>query len=400
MKQILTVLLCFFSLGAGFAQSVTLEPYWNSGLKFKSEDERYQFSVGGRVHFDYIYQQHGAHLDTIFEPIGERIQIRRARINFSGTLDDFIEYDFEFNFGETFNYGDMYIAFLRVPLLDRITIGYLREPFGMEEQTNANRLVFMERSLTNAIGTGRNVGIRLEKHHFDDKFSAYAGINRLTNNLIEDVSGEGSYSLTTRLVYSPLLQEELNRAVHLGISGGTYSPINNTYQLESQNEAEVNVMYVQTPELEQVRQVRRVAGEAGYTAGQFSMQAEYMHAFAEQVEQASKVTHDFSSYYILGSYFLSGGSRKYRRSNTNFSSIQLEERSEENKLRGAWEIGLRFSSINTSSVQPDFGVLKNLSLGLNWYFTSSSRLMLNMMRGKLQSNHTIQALQFRAQVSF
>ncbi|TXK36700.1 hypothetical protein FVR03_17125 [Pontibacter qinzhouensis] len=400
MKHLLLALFLLLASYTSYAQSVKLEPYWDSGLKFKSENERYHFTVGGRVHFDVGYQQHGAVLDTIFEPIGPRINVRRARVNFTGNLDGVIEYDFEFNFGEEFSYSDLYIAFLKVPGVDRVTLGYLREPFGMEEQTNANRLVFMERSLTNAFGTNRNVGIRIEKHMFGNKFSVFTGVNRLTDDLSDDVTGEGAYSFTARMIYSPLMQEEANRAVHLGLAGGSFAPINNTYHLETQNEANVEVMYVRTPMLENVQQVRRLGGEVGYTEGRFCFQGEYMHAFAVQQEQAATLTRNFNSYYLQGSYFITGGTRKYRRSYNNFSSIQLKERSEADKLRGAWELGLRFSSVNLQGVQAEFGELKNMTVGLNWYFTASSRLMLNYLHGRLQNSYTIQALQLRAQVSF
>ncbi|WP_168194006.1 OprO/OprP family phosphate-selective porin [Pontibacter sp. SGAir0037] len=394
------IFLQFISLSL-LAQSTDLEAKWDEGLKFESRDGNFNIRVGGRVHYDMAFLRQASALDTVEGGAGSSVEVRRARLAFSGAINNRFEYEFEFTFGETVSYADLYVAFLRVPVVDRVTIGHFREPFGMEEQINSNYIVFMERSLTSALGISRNTGIMLQKKLLRDKLHIYTGIYRITDELAEDLEGDGNHSLSTRFAYNPLYDSTANRALHIGLALNTRTPNDNEYEIKSYNETNTGARYIRTGMLEHVKNVRQIGGELGYSEGNLCLQGEYVHAFARLSEIEDELTEqynrEFNAYYLMASYFLKRGSRKYNVNSNEFSSVSLDEHE---RLKGAWELGLRYSRINLLHTDRQFSSLADVTLGLNWYFNASTRMMMNYVYSRINGNYTANSLQFRVQVSF
>ncbi|MBB1284402.1 hypothetical protein HRH25_08465 [Flavisolibacter sp. BT320] len=149
--------------GCGFRTIIPLEAYWDDGLKFQSRDSSFKLSAGGRVHYDFAFSRQSRVLDTAFKNAGSKVEVRRARLSFEGTINNAYAYEFEFTFREQLEYADMYFAFLRLPFVERLTVGYFREPFGLEELTSSNSIILMERSLTSVFGPSRNTGLMVQK---------------------------------------------------------------------------------------------------------------------------------------------------------------------------------------------------------------------------------------------
>ena len=197
--QILFLLVSY----PAFSQSTPIRAVWDDGLKFRTDDGLYKFSVGGRVHYDLANFNHSASLDSNFGESTSKTEVRRARISFEGRLNNAIAYEFEFTFNERIEFADMYVAFLKVPGIERLTVGHFREPFGLEESTSSNAIVLMERSLTSNFGPSRNLGLMLQKDFNDQRWRVYSGLFRITNDLGADLEGEAKYSLSNRVVFNP-----------------------------------------------------------------------------------------------------------------------------------------------------------------------------------------------------
>lgn len=402
-RLLLSLVFCLLSVEV-WAQTTSLEAYWDEGLRFRSADDKYKLRVGGRVHYDIAFLNQTEKLDTLFGHLGDRMEIRRARLGFSGELNKFLEYEFEFTFGEVVRFSDMFFVFLRAPFLDRLTLGHFREPFGMEEQTSSNDIVFLERSLTSAFGTGRNTGIMGQKLFRDGEVALYSGIFRVTDDFGADRQGQGKHSFTSRVVYNPLLDAPNNRAAHLGVAFNAHSPLDNTYEVKAENETNTGVRYVQTRNLPNVRNVRKVSAEAGFSEGRLVVHGEFASAFARLDKITDRLINDnlreFNSHYVLASYFLKGGTRQYSRSKYNFSSFSFAERPQRGSTVGAWELALRYSNIYLKDSAEDFRKMTDLTLGLNWYFNTSSRIMMNYIHTILGQKDHVNTLQFRVQVAF
>lgn len=404
MKYLL--LLIFFAViaqSAVVSQVRSLEALWDDGLKFQNSDGSFKFSVGGRVHYDAAFLHQSSSLDTIFESPEDNVEVRRARLSFTGLINEALAYEFEFTFGETIRYADMYFAFLSIPAVEKLTVGHFREPFGMEELTSSNAIVFMERSLTSAFGPSRNTGIMLQKQFAGEKFRAYLGGFRVTDDLGTDVLGTGKHSLSARLAFNPVYDTNTNKAIHFGASTRFYRPEDKEYSVKMQNETNISPEYISSTLIQHVSNVKLIGAELGYTINNLCLQGEYIHSFAVKKRNDNDPlteVFDHNSFYIMGSYFLSGGQRRYNRSSNRFSDIVVSKKKEKGKLGNAWEIAARLSGINISSSEKGIDHMTDATLGLNWYFNSNSRLMFNYVISRMPHDHYANSLQFRMQVSF
>jgi phosphate-selective porin OprO and OprP len=388
---------------AVLTQERSLNAWWDDGLKFESNDQTFKFSVGGRVHYDAVFLHQNNSLDSIFEKAEDNVEVRRARLTFTGSINEALAYEFEFTFGETIRYADMYFAFLNVPVFEKLTVGHFREPFGMEELTSSNSIVFMERSLTSAFGPSRNTGIMLQKTFGNEKFRAFLGGFRVTDDLGTDILGTGKHSLSARLAYTPFYDTSTNNAFHLGASTRFFRPEDKQYTVKTQNETNISPDYINSTLLENVSNVKLLGFEIGYTIKDLFLQGEYIHSFAVQKTQDNvprTEVYDYNSFYLMASYFLKGGQRRYNKNSNRFSDITVQKRKEKGKLGNAWEIAARISRINIASSDKNIDHMTDATFGLNWYFNSNSRLMMNYVISVLPQDLFANSLQFRMQVSF
>lgn len=384
------------------AQSTGLNAYWDDGLKFQSKDSLFRFSVGGRVHYDIAFSGQSKGLDSLYKTNGNRVEVRRARLSFEGMINKAFAYEFEFTFGERLEYADMYFAFLRVPKLERLTVGHFREPFGLEEMTSSNVIVMMERSLTSAFGPSRNTGVMVQRQFLKEKLRGYAGVFRITDDLGGDLTGKGNHSFSTRWVYTPINEEAINKTIHLGLAFNRFTPDDSTHKIETTNEVNTNPEYITTGDVNLVRTVNQWGSEAAFAKGPLVVQAEWIQSYATFYKQAnqSQRMNRYKSYYIIASYFLKGDERRYSNNGNRFSSIKVRRDTSKPRLPSAMEAAIRFSHIDVSDATQPIRQLSNLTAGLNWYFNSNSRLMINYVYTFLNSGMRANTFQLRMQASF
>ncbi|KAA5541689.1 OprO/OprP family phosphate-selective porin [Adhaeribacter rhizoryzae] len=402
MTKTLLLLFWVLMLNSAYAQS-NLQAYWDDGLNFQSQDSLFRFSVGGRVHYDVAFTGQSAGLDSLFGTPSAKVQVRRARLSFEGSLNKAFTYEFEFTFGETIEFADMYFAFLEVPFLEQLTIGHFREPFGLEEMTSSNAIVFMERSLTSAFGPSRNTGIMVQKQFFNKKLRGYAGMFRITDDLGNDLKGKGNHSFSSRWAYTPLVASN-NRLLHLGLSYNNFTPINSIYSIEPNNEVNTEPEYMATHEIAGVRKINQLVGEIGYTKGPLTIQSEWVSSRVNLPQSAAAGNGENSqlhkSFYLMTSYFLKGGYRSYSSRGNRFSAIKLTQKHRTGSLSGAWETGLRFSYLDLSEARQPIHTLSNVTAGLNWYYNSNTRVMFNYVYSLFNNGLKANTLQLRMQASF
>jgi phosphate-selective porin OprO and OprP len=148
--------------------------------------------------------------------------------------------------------------------------------------------------------------------------------------------------------------------------------------------------------------------EGAWVRGPFSLQAEY---FSQRVSSEAGSS-DFSGWYLAGSQLLTGESRPYRGSTGTFGAVSPSRPFSLNGGSGAWELSLRYSSLDLYDkrapvVSASPGQTGEVwILGLNWYPTSNIRFMGNYVDarvdypGEIRSDDRIRALQVRGQVVF
>ena len=134
--------------------------------------------------------------------------------------------------------------------------------------------------------------------------------------------------------------------------------------------------------------------------GPLTIQGEYENVKYKTLAKDYKV----NDYYGIVSYFLTGDHRSYK--NGVFGRVSpYKNFSFEDKTFGALEVLARYSNIDYSDVitTGNNDKVKSISLGLNWYFYSHSRLMYNYVVSDFNktgdNNKLIQHL-FRVQLDF
>jgi phosphate-selective porin OprO/OprP len=103
----------------------------------------------------------------------------------------------------------------------------------------------------------------------------------------------------------------------------------------------------------------------------------------------------FNGWYVEGSWFLTGETANYRDGKFIRPVIKGQ--------RGAWEVALRFSSLDLNDKDVRGGTEDNYSLGINWYSKTHWRLMGNLIKVRSEGPQGEQnpwIIQFRGQYFF
>ena len=71
-----------------------------------------------------------------------------------------------------------------------------------------------------------------------------------------------------------------------------------------------------------------------------------------------------------------------------------------NKGIGAWEVALRYTDTNLNSQNIMGGEQSDITLGLNWYLNSATRIMLNQVWTHFKDQGNLNIFEVRFQIDF
>ncbi len=373
------------SAGFGFIDD------WNNSLWFETEDGNFRANFGGRVEQDWVWITGDEDLENTVGPLEDGIFFRRARIQGAGRVYGLIDYFAEFEFAavERIVYQDVWIQLRDVPVLGHIRTGHLKVPFGLENETSARHVTFMERSAVHdAFQQEYDPGIMFWNTVREDNFRYAVALLRFDPLESGRSFGDGEYSMAARLSGVLLHNEDDSRLLHVG---GSVRVNNSTFddglgfsgvQFRARPELRNTPNFVDTGFFE-ADNVDFVGAEAAMVLGRFSAQGEYVHA---QVDDAFSLAGaplgnvDFSGYYVYMSYFLTGEHRPYSRSNGSFGRIKpcqnvLPGAGICSFLQGAWELKARYSNVDLTNGGIAGGRLQTATVGLNWYLIPNSKIL-------------------------
>ncbi|HET8701841.1 MAG TPA: porin, partial [Nitrococcus sp.] len=236
-------------------------------LEFESADGAFSVELGGRLMIDAAtYHTHSG------DPkMGDGTEIRQARLSAQGTIYRDWEYKNEIDFaGGAVNPADVYLRYTGLPV--ELTVGYFKEPFGLEQLTSRRYITFMERSLADVFVPGRNIGIGAAYH--GKRYSATVGVFGKGFKSPDSSSRENDEGIgvTGRFTFDPLLQKE--RLVHLGIAA-SHRTAGDAGELGFQTRPETHisaVTLVDTGTLTGVDSFNLLGLEAASVLGPFSLQ--------------------------------------------------------------------------------------------------------------------------------
>jgi phosphate-selective porin OprO/OprP len=373
--------------------------YWKDGLRMDTCDEAFRLRLGGRVFWDATIWNAD---DDIEAAVGDDLRngtrFRAARLYFSGELyRHFVfkaEYDFANDTGTDFK--DVYVG-LQDILVDgsEILLGNAKVPFSLEEVTSSRFITFMERGLPNVFVAGREAGLHVSVPWLDKRLLTAFSVTQTADDSQFTHSGN-DFNVTTRVVGVPYAAGD-TRVLHLGLAYG--------YQLFEDNEAR----YRQRPEVRQsprfvdtgvfdADSAHTLGAEAAVVVGPFSAQAEYMRAF---LDSSAADDPEFSGFYVFASWFLTGESRCYKEGEGKFDRVKVRRNFlADGGGSGAWELAVRYSSLDIDDEGAAGGELDDVTAGINWYLNPNMRLMLNYVFADLDNVGESDAFMLRTQVDF
>lgn len=364
-------------------------------LVFEDQEGEWEWRIGGRIQAD------GAYYDDDRLEMGNGSEFRRARLYMEGKLWNDWKMKLQYDFADT---GDDVIDGIRDAYITyggfkptTITVGNFKEPFSLEELTSSKYITFMERALPNVFAPSRNLGAAVYTH--GELWTAAAGL--FGEGVDSDDVDEG-YGFTGRVTFAPIHEE--TQVIHLG-AAGSYRENNDSNELSFSQRPEshvTDVRLVDTGDFD-AESFYRLVGEAAVVYGPFSVQGEYVHLSADRSDISMATSDpDFDSYYVEGSYFLTGESRAYDFEKGAFEGIKPASIVGEGGF-GAWQVGARFSDLDLSDAGISGGEEQNVTMGLNWYPNANLRFMANYVNvldvnGGPNDGDEPDVFQFRAQV--
>lgn len=304
--------------------------------------------IGGRAQLDYAFY------DDDVRELGDGGEVRRARLFAAGELAEDWEYKAQFDFaGGDVATKDFYLAYTGLQA-GTVTIGQFKQPLSLENLTSSKYLTFIERALPVGLASDRRLGIGFDRGGDNYVFAASVYGQEVEEEGLDEGLGAGA-----RLAWTPVRTGD--NLVHLGVAGAWEEApdASDTLRLRERPESHVTgVRLVDTGTLTNVDDLTRAGLEAAWVHGPFSLQGEILGIDVNRTSGA-----DFSGegWYAFGSWFLTGESRPYK----GGAFGRVKPRGD----AGAWELALRYSTLDFDDGPVSGGEEDNLTVGLNYYVT-------------------------------
>jgi phosphate-selective porin OprO/OprP len=374
--------------------------FWKDGLKMETADKAFKMAIGGRIHYDWNWGGADEDVEADKGAFEDGTQFRRARLAVTGTMYERIEFKAEFDFGGQPSVNrpatrDLYLGMSDV-LGGGIRAGHFKEPFSLEQYgTSANYMTFVERSVVDALVPGRNNGVMYHGASDSEVVTWALGVFK-TSNDAAFAQGDGDYAATARVSASPWYAEKGEKVLHVGASYTTRGDDAATFSTRSENSLGPVLVSTGALDLDGLD----IAGvELAWVMGSLSLQAEAVQAMADQTSGEDA---DFLGWYAYASYFLTGETRPYKRSNGSFDRVRPDANFGQGG-NGAWELAARYSVLDLDDGAIQGGELNDVTVGVNWYLNPNARVMANYVIGDLEddtSEGDVDAFLLRLQVDF
>ena len=338
-----------------------------NGLQVRSADGDFALRLGGRLQVD------SAWYNSDVRQFGDGTEVRRARIELSGRL--FHDWGFRtaYDFADdSVNITDAYISYRGFSPV-RLKVGQFQEPFSLEELTSSNDITFMERALPNALVPGYHLGGGVSGYGSFGS-TAWTGASGVFGEPVGSRSNDrvdDGWGLAGRFTLAPIHAKE--RVLHLGASLEYREPNgDNLVSYRTSPETHVaNISLVNTGDITDVSHTLSYGIEGAWEMGPLSLQGEYIRS---AIERDGLSDLSFDGWYGYASWFLTGESRPYDSRKGVFRRIKPKHR------YGAWELALRYSTLDLMDQDIEGGKEHNITVGLNWYPNQNLRFMANYIR--------------------
>jgi phosphate-selective porin OprO/OprP len=364
-----------------------LEVAWKDGSSFESPDKRFKAKIGGRLHVHNVLGDVPDEIRAFDIPgpgsvIGEwrpTFFFRRARLFLEGDIDEHVKFKLQVDFAggdADFKDASVQLHGLKGCLgcwMPTVTVGQFKEPFSLEELTSSNYITMVERSVMNTLVPGRSLGVMLSDSFWQDRATLSVGVFAADGE--DDELGVAEWrkgwALTARATTVPLARDTCH-LLHLGASA-SYREVPDL-RLRARPDTGTGIRFVDTGTMD-MDATTLLGVEAAVVWGSLSLQAEHTWAF---VDAPTLGDPQFSAWYAMASWFVTGEARNYRFSSGAFDKVKpcVDFFEKEGCCLGAVELKARYGTIDLTDGLVTGGRLEAFTAGVNWYLNTSTRLML------------------------
>ncbi|NOT30322.1 MAG: porin [Planctomycetes bacterium] len=369
-----------FGLGAGGGSTPPSEDPYSGLFKFSLADD-VSAKIGGRLFYDWgWFDGDEATFNTdatgTTPELEDGTEFRAGRIHVEGELYQQVGFKAEFDFSQAgaTEFKDVFMT-LKDTAVGELKVGHFKEPFSLEQLTSARFITFMERGLTETFTPGRNSGFQILDQNEEKSMTWAAGVFRTTDNFAKN-TGDGEYGYTARVTGTPLMAEDGAEFVHLGAAASFRT--DGSVRFRSRPEAHLLNQPADSGTL--VADETLLTGlEAAWVGGPLSVQSEYQMAAVSGGSGGPDA--DFSAYYFLVSYFLTGEHRNYKNTTGAFDRIKPSENFGTGS--GAVELAARYSFLDLDD-GPSTDEMTDATIGVNWYLNPNTRVMLDLVHSEFE----------------
>ena len=366
------------------------------GFSISNADKSYRLKVGGYAQADgrYFYDDPTHALINTFN-------VRRARLNFDGTVGKYVDFRIAPEFGNgsvsLFDaYGD--VKFKPYAVLRG---GKFKDPVGLEVLANDTELTFIERSLVNDLLPNRDVGFYLYGD-IGGRFTYQAGfVNGTLDGANIDLDTNKAKDAVGRLFFTPFAKSGPSVLSGLGFGMGVSSGRQNG------TAASPNLPSFKTTAGQATFFAYNTGAPAGtfaagrrirwspqmyYYNGPFGLMGEYAEEVAV-VSNAASGTHELGNYAwnVTGSWVITGEKKTYR-------GVVPKRRLGERKFvpsTGAWEVAGRYTVLQVdpatftlayANPTTQMETARAWGIGLNWYLNKNVKVSGNYEQTYFRKN--------------
>jgi len=374
---------------------------WNNGFYVNKSDGDVKLKFGGLIQTDGAVVNESHNLEQAMGGVGTGTEFRRARIHFEGSVYENAIFKAEYDFaGGVGGFKDVWIGLQKIPYIERIRVGHMKEPFSLDQMTSDKYTTFMERALPDVFAPARNTGVMINRTFADDRI--YAGVGGFANT--NDSSGNAftnnaNYNIAARLTGLPLYADEGAQLLHVGASYSHDFGGGGTLSLSQRPEAHLAPRIVNTGTINGVSGADLVGGEFAGIFGPLSFQSELISSFIERGVGPTNPT--FWGAYGQVSWFLTGESRPWDRAEAVFGRPSPKHPfSVKNGTWGAWELAARYSYLTLDDKGVRGGIASDITGGLNWYLYPNLRMTFNYVYANRHGLGDASIAESRVQLDF
>jgi phosphate-selective porin OprO/OprP len=366
--------------------------------------------LGGQIVLDALWFSQNDVSRAAVGDVQDALDFRRARLYVNGDAFEVFNYAMGFDFAQgTATNGrptflDNYVGVTELPIVGNLRIGHFFEPFMLERSSSNRNTMFMERSIADAFAPARNTGVMIfDQSENQAVYWALGSFRGASDNFGDDAGDQEGQTIDGRFVYRPYYDEATNGRSYLHLGGG-YSfrdAADGVVQFRSRPEAFANAdvddpatpFFADTGTL--AAHYSQLAGvEFLMVQGPVTVQAEYV---LTPVNRTGGPDTLFNGGYANVGYFLTGEHRPYNRAAAipdrvipfeNFFRVRTQDGALQTGS-GAWEVAARLSYLDLNDQDVQGGVLRDVTLGLNWYASPYHRVKFNYVHAHLDRNAVV-----------